>query len=248
MHWVTGNNHTEVLPTVAEFYLSNPDVFEHDFLKDHQLRRFSVEQSQNEPFAILFFDLLESPDIRWSTDIVSVDKVVLLAWKYHLRQLNHVVWELGADLRVQNVHRRQVNFDSIFFKVQSLVFLCLTSWEWKDLAIVALYNIKNRWAICIFILMDRLDRNHQISLKLHGLTIILDLEVICFAYDVLSLIKDRLWHNVPTWFFMDLTNAKVRQLSLTKEILHFSHRALIKEPTVWLINSIFLHIDCYKFK
>ena len=73
MHWAAWNYHREVWPTVTELYLSNPGVFEDDFLKDNQLRLLPVEQSEDEALAVLFLDHLESPDIRWSVDIVSID-------------------------------------------------------------------------------------------------------------------------------------------------------------------------------
>ena len=89
--------------------------------------------------------------------------------------------------------------------------------------------------------MDRLDSDHQISLQMHGFAVILDLEVICLADDILGFIKQWLRHYMPSRFFLDLTYVEVRQLTLSKEILNFLFGALIKEPAVRLINS-FLHI------
>ena len=69
--------------------------------------------------------------------------------------------------------------------------------------------------------MDRLNSDHQISLQLIGFAVILDLEVICLADDILGFIKQWLRHYVPARFFMHLTYAEVRQLTLSKEILNF---------------------------
>ena len=58
-------------------------------------------------------------------------------------------------------------------------------------------------------------------MKMIGLAVILDLEIICLADDILGFIKQWLGHYVPAWLFIHLTYIKVRQLTLSKEILNF---------------------------